>query len=402
MVSAALTIGIIGFIIILGVVLSRLSDRFKFPHILVLILFGILIGPVLKWFDPIENQTLIHAIVTFALIIVLFDAGYEIKMGRLKKELVSSMRLTLPAMFLSVIVAMAFSMLVFDFTWQMALLLGVIIASTDITIVAPMLKVFEIKPQIKDTLNIEATLNSVLAIIIATVITGFAVGAKDALYTATQTFLYQVFVGVGLGVVFGYMLVFVIKHLKSAEQMPEVLSIGAILLIYAVAQFIGASGIFAVFVAGIIFGNAPYLNMKKIIAGFQTNIAFLIVVFVYVILGAMLNLNVFLSAGIAGIIFALLIVLSRAPAAFSYRFKWAAEDQFFFLVGPKGMTCVVLALFFATKFPDSDLVLGLVFITILISVVIASVSHKLVKTKELKAPKIRAKTVKKKVRRRRK
>ena len=395
MTDPTIGIGIIGAIIILGVIVSRLSQKIKFPHILVLILLGIIIGPVLHLFNPAEYSGLIQSIVTFALIIVLFDAGYEIKVGRLKKELGPSLRLTIPAVILSIITAMAVSMFMFDFTWQMALLLGAIIASTDLTIIAPLLKVFEIRPQLKDVLSLEATMNSVFAIIIATVVTGLAIEGQGTLYAVTQTFLYQIFVGIGLGVVFGYMFVFMLKHIKTVEQMPEILSIGAILLIYAVSQFIGASGIFAVFVAGVIFGNAPQSKLKKIVASFQTSIAFLVVVFIYVILGSMLNLGVLLSAGIAGIIFAILIVLSRAPAAWGFELNWKARDKFIFLVGPRGMTCVVLALYFASEFPDPDLVLGVVFMTILVSVIFASVAHKIVKTEELikakPAPKAKAK-----------
>lgn len=383
MVEPTLTIGIIGAIIIISVLLSRISERFKFPHILILILLGILIGPVFNLFNPADYTSIIHPIVTFALIILLFDAGYSIKFWRLKKELGSSMRLTIPAIILSVLAAMAFSMLIFKFSWQNALLLGAITSSTDLTIIAPLLKVFETRPHLKNVLNLEATVNSVFAIILATVVVKLTVVSGDALYAATQTFLYQIFVGIGLGVVFGYILIFILKHIK-VEQMPEILSIGAILLIYAVSQFIGASGIFAVFVSGLIFGNVLQTKMKRIIESFQTSIAFLIVVFIYIILGTMLKLSVLLSAGIAGVIFAILIVLSRAPAAWGFNFSWAAEEKFLFLAGPRGMTCVVLALFFADKFPDSQLILGVVFITVLVSVVLASIAHKLVKTEELK------------------
>jgi len=394
MVDPTLAIGLIGAIIIIGVLVFRLSERFKFPHILVLILLGILVGPILKLFNPADYTNIVHSIVTFALVIVLFDAGYGIKFGRLKKEIGSSMRLTIPAFLLSVLVAMVLSMVFFKFSWQNALLIGAILSSTDITIIAPLLKILETKPQLKDVLNLEATINSVFAIILATVIVGLSVSAENTLYSATQTFLYQIFVGVGLGVVFGYLLVFILKHVK-VEQMPEILSIGAILLIYSISQFIGASGIFAVFVAGMIFGNTPQTKLKRIIESFQTSIAFLIVVFIYVILGAMLNLDVFLSAGLFGIIFAFLIVLSRAPAAWGFRFSWKEESKFLFLVGPRGMTCVVLALFFAENFKDPNLILGLVFMTVLISVLLASVAYKLVynqkliskaKPKQLKRP----------------
>ncbi|MBD3262772.1 hypothetical protein GF374_00130 [Candidatus Woesearchaeota archaeon] len=383
MLEPTLAIGTIGFLIILGVLIFGLSEKTKIPHVLVLILIGIIIGPVLHFFDPAEYANIVHPLVTFALVIVLFDAGYEIKFYRLKKEISDSLRLTLPAMILSIVVAVLFSIYFFNFTLPMALLLAAIIASTDITIIAPLIRAFEIKPKIKDVLQLEATINSVLAIIIATAITGLAISGSGTLYEATQTFLYQIFVGIGLGVVFGYIFVFVLKHIKI-EEMPEVLSIGTVLLIYAVSKFVGASGIFAVFIAGLIFGNVSQTKIKKVVKSFQSGISFLIIIFIYVILGSMLKLSVLLSAGLAGVIFAILIALSRAPAAWSYKFDWGDEDKFLFLVGPRGITCVVLALFFAEKFADSDLVLGIVFITILTTIILASIAHKFAEKKALK------------------
>ena len=401
MLEPTLAIGTIGFLIILGVLIFSLAEKIKVPHVLILILTGIIIGPVLHFFDPAEYTSIVHPIVTFALVIVLFDAGYEIKFKQLKKEIAPSLRLTIPAILLSITVAMLFSIYFFKFTWPMALLLAAIIASTDITIIAPLIKAFEIKPKIKDVLQLEATINSVLAIIIATAITGLAIAGKGSLYQATQTFLYQIFVGIGLGVVFGYIFVFVLKHIKVSE-MPEVLSIGTILLIYAISKLVGASGIFAVFIAGLIFGNAKQGKVKKVIQSFQSGISFLIIIFIYIILGSMLKFNILLSAGLAGLIFAILVAISRAPAAWGYKFSWDDEDKFLFLVGPRGITCVVLALFYANTFANSDLVLGVVFITILVTVLLASTAHKFAEKKDLRQVSKKKPGKKKRKRRKRK
>jgi len=239
-----------------------------------------------------------------------------------------------------------------------------------------LLKSINISTHTRNILELESTINSPIAIIIATTAIGLLYGAKGAALVAVPTFLYQLFIGIAIGVIFGFLLLRILKRL-GVEERPEILSIGAILLVYAIAQLIGASGIFAVFVSGIILGNAKP-PLKRIITSFRGNIELLLVIFVFVILGAMLKLNILLSAGLLGLLFALIIFFSRAPVIYAYRRKWADDEKYLFLMGPKGIVCAVLALSFMHEFPSPNLVLGLVFILILTTIIAASLSQVLV------------------------
>jgi len=98
----------------------------------------------------------------------------------------------------------------------------------------------------------------------------------------------------------------------------------------------------------------------------------LLVTFVYIILGAMLSFDVFISSGIIMpiiiAIFVASIFLARYVAIRITSFKADPAFRKLLLVsGPRGIVCAVLALSYAARFPNPDLIVGLIFATILIT-----------------------------------
>ncbi len=400
MLDPNVTIAVIGTIIVIGILAQWFARKTGVSTALLLMLLGILFGPVLNLFDPLEFEGLIHAVVTFALIIVIFDAGYVMKFGSLKKTLPKITSFAALAVLVTVILSSLIGYFLLDLSWQLSVLLGALVASTDITIILPLMKNLNLGPKLENTLNVEATINSPFAAITATVIavvltTKTYIGEELAF--AGHTFLYQVFVGIGLGVVLGMILLNVFKKLQL-EIMPQILNIGTILLVYAVAQLVGASGIFAVFTTGIIFGNF-YMPFKRIIREFETTVSLLITIFVFVIFGTLLKPSIFLGIGLFGLIFIIVAILSRAIAVYGYTRSWLpAEQKYLFMIAPRGMVCAVLALSFMNLFPDPNLVLGIVFSLMIITIIFASIA----KYVAGKPPRIKLGKQKKKVKARRK
>jgi cell volume regulation protein A len=392
MVDPTLAIGTAGVIIILGILIMQLSEKLKFPGVLLLILLGILLGPLLKFFNPLSFRGVLQNVVLFALIVVLFDSGYLLRVKQLLGELKNILEITFYSVFFSVVAVTLLSFLLFKFTWQQSLLMGAILASTDITIISPLIKIYNLKPNVKNILTMEAALNSVVAILLATLTVDilFKGVGFEAVEAASKAVLTQILVGISLGLLFGYMLIFILKHLR-VESRPEILSIGAILIIYSLSEFIGASGIFAVFLSAIVLGNARQ-DFKKIMT-FESNIARLLIIFVFVIFGASLSAQALKVVGFLGIFFLVFFVLSRVPAAYLINKKWDENAKTLFLLGPRGMTGVVLVLFYMDNFPNPTLALGLVFAGILATIMLSAAFPFFVKVK--KPAKVKAVLLKK-------
>jgi|GEM_PF-1321331 len=378
-----LAIAIAGVIIILGLIINWFSRKIKISSAILIILLGVILGPVLGLFNPSEWSGIVKSVVTFALVVVLFDTGYKMKIRSIKSVILSSTSLTTLAVLVTIIFGSLIAIFFFKLPWQLAVLMGAIVASTDITVVAPLMENIRLPQKLVETLQLEATLNSPYAAIIATtmaiLVTSEGIG-EGLLAFIGKTFLYQILIGIGLGILFGYGFVALLKHL-NLESSPQLLSIGLILITFAVSEFIGASGVFSVFIMGIILGNSQF-QLKTIIHEFESTISLVIIIFVFVLFGALLNLTTLLAMGIAGLIFIAVVTVSRSLSVIIYsRGRWGSEEKMLFLIEPRGMVCAVLALSYMHLFPNPNAIISTVFGIMIITIILASFAQYLVKIK---------------------
>ena len=70
------TVVLIGSVILLGVFLKHFSKKTGWPLSLILLLIGLLIGPVFGIFDANQFSGAIHSFAIIALVLVIFDTGY--------------------------------------------------------------------------------------------------------------------------------------------------------------------------------------------------------------------------------------------------------------------------------------------------------------------------------------
>jgi len=364
MVSPALSIGVIGLIIIIGVTLSAMSKKYNYPFTILLLFIGILLGPISGVFKPLQFSNITQSFVTLALVIVLFDAGYEIKLKGLMKRILTSSKLSTFGVFFTVLLVSLIGRFMLSLSWELSVLLGALIASTDLTIVYPLLNGLKISNNLKESIDLEATLNSVLAAIVVIIIVNMLEVGKASVFAAAQLFLYNIFVGLGIGITIGY---FVVKSIKKmpAKYMPHILSIGAVLFVYSITELVGASGIMAALVVGVMFGNAKP-TPPKIIKSFGGEMQLLLVTFVFIILGAILDLSVFATAGGVTIMFITAAFISRfINVSLATKSSSKETKSLIFMAGPRGIMCAVLALSYSSLFEDPSLIIGLVFAVIL-------------------------------------
>ncbi len=72
--------GLLGGLIVLAFVANILYQRTRVSDLVVLIVIGVLLGPVLHWVDVDKFRPVTHAFGTLALIVILFEGGLELKL----------------------------------------------------------------------------------------------------------------------------------------------------------------------------------------------------------------------------------------------------------------------------------------------------------------------------------
>ena len=148
MVNAAFAVGAVGVILLLGVFLKFYSRRKAYPLTLLLLVVGIIVGPIMGWFKPQGAIEIVNPFVTLALIMVLFDTGYGMKVGTFFRNITKPLIFGILAVMLTILlVAIPFKFLL-GVDWYLAVLFGALLASTDLTIIAPMLESMNLKPKL--------------------------------------------------------------------------------------------------------------------------------------------------------------------------------------------------------------------------------------------------------------
>ncbi|MBT4135003.1 hypothetical protein HOE39_01535 [Candidatus Woesearchaeota archaeon] len=372
MAEASLIVALIGFILIAGAFLKHSSQKRGYPLTLILLLLGILLGPITGIFTPgaAENQVAVTSFITLALILVLFDTGSQIKIRSLFRNFAGPTMFGLLSVLLTIgIVAVPFKFLL-GLDWILAILFGSFLASTDLTILGPVLSNIKLKPKILEYLELESTLNTVISAVLVIVLVNLIESPVTAKATTIigeglQTLLYHIFVGVGLGVLFGFLILWSIRHM-TLEELPHIIMIGALFASYAITEILGASGIATALAVGMVFGNSKY-KLPNIIKSFGGELELILVTFVYVILGAIIDFTILKSVIVLALILIAAVYLARYGALRVTNKENTKYNRFYLISSPRGITCAVLTLSYANLFPDPTAIIGLVFGVILVS-----------------------------------
>ncbi len=370
-----LSILITGFIIIVGVLLIKTSYKTKMPGVVPLLLFGIIIGPVTGLFDPFKYEGAIQAIVTLALIVVLFDAGYGISWAELRKGLAGALGLTVLSAFLTVLGVYFFATHVLKLALEYVLLLAAVGISTDLTIVAPILANIKLKKKTSLVIELESALNSVVAAIVAIIAISMINVEGFLLSDIITTSIYNIFVGISAGLIFGYLIVMIIGKL-NLETKPYIISIGAVLVVFALTEFIGASGIIAALLIGMVFRNSKE-GLPRIIKSYSNDLELLLVIFIYVLMGTLMNFEALKENWLLCIVFIGILLTARFASVAIFSIKQKGQAWLMFFASPRGIVTAVLVLSYASAFADkASFVLSMTFLLILVSTVLSAFTPK--------------------------
>jgi cell volume regulation protein A len=230
----------------------------------------------------------------------------------------------------------------------MSLLLGTAVAATDPAVVFSVFGSREVAGRTGTMLEGESGANDPVGIALLGALLG-ATGSADAISVhVAASFVSQMAVGTIIGAAGGYLLLQFMRRVPLPSEglySPRVLA-GA-LLIYGVADVAHGSGFLAVFVAGILIGDAP-APYKREIQRFHSSLASLAEIVAFVMLGLTVRLSslgtdyawasgLAIAALLAFVIRPLLVGLILAPVRMS-----VSERVFFLWTGLKGAVPILL------------------------------------------------------------
>ena len=222
---------IISIVVIIGLaILSQLIAWFtRLPSILLLIIAGILAGPVFGLFDPHALLgDLMEPVVSLSVAVILFEGGLNLKISDIKHTTPVVLRLITGGVLITWIIATVGAIFILGMDTRLAVLLGAILVISGPTVIMPLLRYLRPGQNVSAVLKWEGILidpiGAILALIVLEIIlTGNSTGGA-ALQTAV-ILLKSIVFGGALGALGAW----VMMQLLRRHILPDHLHIAATL-----------------------------------------------------------------------------------------------------------------------------------------------------------------------------
>ena len=302
-----------GFMLAVGA--NKITERVPLPAPALFLLAAAIISDFVPRFEQVSIAT-VERLGIVALIVILFDGGMHVGWRRLRAVTRPVATLGVLGTFGTGAVVAVAAHVLFELDWTNASLLGAAVAPTDPAVMFSVLGRREVAGRTGTILEGESGANDPVGIALVVSILDVATGDGGSYWQAVPDFVVQMAVGLAVGAAAAWLLVRVMRNVSLPHAgLYPLRTLAAAGVIYGVATVAHGSGFLAVFVAGIVVGDArvPY---KAEIERFHLSLASLAEIVVFAALGLTIHLgDVGRTVLLDGLALALILLLVARPLA---------------------------------------------------------------------------------------
>lgn len=362
-------------LLVASIVASVISRRVGVPLLLVFLLLGMLAGEEGAGGIEFDNFETAYLIGSLALAVIIFDGGLRTQRATFRVALWPAASLAVVGVSATAALLGAFAAWLTGLTWLESLLLGAIVGSTDAAAVFATLRTqgAALKQRVAATLEIESGSNDPMAVFLTVAILELIAAGKGSagLFALAPALVQQFAIGGILGYGGGRLLVMLINRLNLISGLYPLLAAAGGVLIYALATQLGGSGFLAIYLAGVVLGNAEVQSAQTILR-VHDGLAWLSQIAMFLILGLLVTPSELLQTAWQGLAIAGFLMFVARPAAVAlsllpFRFPWR-EQVYIGWMGLRGAVPIVLALFpVMFGIEDARIYFNIAFFVVLVS-----------------------------------
>lgn len=313
----------LAYIFLMAMSLSFILKKLKVPSLLAYIITGILLGPYVLNIIDSSILNISSELRQIALIIILIRAGITLNIEDLKKVGRPAILMCfLPACFEMIGMCLLAPKFLGISLLEAAIMGAVIAAVSPAVIVPKMIKLIEDgygkKNSIPQLILAGASVDDVFVIVMFTAFTGLATG-KDIDIWQFVNIPISIVLGIVLGLIVGFILIKLFKriHMRDTVKVVILLSMSFIFVTLEnwLKETISISGLIAVMSMGIMI-NRKYSILAKRITGKFAKLWVVAEIMLFVLVGASVNINYALNAGVKTVILILCVLLFRMLGVF--------------------------------------------------------------------------------------
>ncbi len=355
--SAIIALGLLYFI---GHLLTHFFKRTKVPDVLILIIFGILVGPVFHFVDPQSIGVAGNLFTTIALIVILFEGGLGLEVSTLIRSAAQAFKLT--TIFFVATAATIFSILYFGFEYSpmASALTGFICGGTSSAVVIPLIGALKTGKEASTILIIESALTDVLCIVFTLGVLRSYDSGDFEIGKIIGSLISSLVLASVIGILGGLVWLRLLNWVRT-EVNTQFATFAFMFIVYGVAELLHFSGPIAALAFGIILGNNHLVikQIGKVSDAFNVDnvgiisdaekklykeIVFLLKIFFFIYIGISIPVEQMFIVAIAATIVIAIYILRPFATKILVRHRITPYDNMIIsIMVPKGLAAAVLA-----------------------------------------------------------
>jgi potassium/hydrogen antiporter len=372
-----------GLVLLASIIATRVATRVGFPSLLLFLAVGVVLGESVLGIE-FDNAQLAQDLGTAALGVILVEGGLTTRFGDIRNVLAPATILAVVGVVVSTAVTAVGTHLILGVDWQLALLLGAIVSSTDAAAVFSVLRVVPLPRRLAGLLEAESGFNDAPAVILVLLFAAIPFTLEPGMIFATL--VYELTIGAAIGIGCGFLGAVALRRIAlPASGLYPIATFGWGMLAFAAAGSAHASGFLAAYLAGLVLANSG-LPHRSATRSFAEGAGWLAQIGLFVLLGLLVSPSELPAQVIPAIVVGLVLLLLGRPISvvfslIGFRVPW--RDQVFLSwAGLRGAVPIVLATYpIVAGVPGSDRLLSIVFILVVVFTLVQAPSLLLVAEK---------------------
>lgn len=349
---------VLGFaaIVVLGIAAQWIAWRLKIPSILLLLLLGLLAGPVTGFIEPdMLMGGMLRPFVSLAVAVILFEGGLSLKVSELKATGAAVHRLLTVGAMITWAASAAAARYILALDLQMAVLLGAILVVTGPTVVTPLLRHIRPSERVGSVLRWEGILIDPLGAALAVLVYEAILAGRfqQVSEIAAEVIFKTVVTGGFFGVSAALVLVGLLKKYWVPDYLENPVTLMLVVLSYTLSNLYQAeSGLLAVTFMGATLANQKTVPVKHIME-FKENLTVLLISFLFIILAARISPGDLARINLSSLVFLGVLVFAVRPLSvfvsmIGSELDWR-EKAFVALLAPRGIVAAAVSSVFAIE-----------------------------------------------------
>ncbi|EKO3990887.1 sodium:proton antiporter [Vibrio fluvialis] len=367
---------------VVGLGCQWLAWKLRLPAILFLLLAGIIAGPVTGLLNPQQLLgELLFPLISLAVAVILFEGSLTLNFKEIRGVSNTVWSIVSLGALISWGVTSFATHALLGFDWPLALLFGSLTVVTGPTVIVPLLRTVRPNAKLSNILRWEGILIDPLGALFVVMVYEFIVSSSEA--HSLHVFGLILLVGVGLGVLSGAAVAYVLRNGGLPEYLQPFAVLSVVLGVFAASNVLESeSGLLTVTIMGMWLANAKDVNIQHILH-FKENLTVLLITGLFILLAARIEVDDFAVLGWSALaLFVVMQLVSRPLSIFLATLRsslqWK-EKAFLAWVAPRGIVAASISSLFAIKLDsfgiaEANLLVPLTFMVIIGTVVLQSVT----------------------------